>query len=215
MTQVGLRLRHAIGALALFVALPPTTVTRDATRAAEVSTAQVSPPSNDALPPELLKKLSVGVNLPPGGTAAVDVPLWESGSIVMARLETPAPAATTSTSAPRKRSKPLTSSEIGDLVAQQAARRKRPAIATFSLAVDGEVLPPIGTQSGARHDTFKSPNRPKPDRLLELTTGDDAGPLDEDLFDSEGNYNKHGIRVPLFKASGEDRFNLVYWLTRQ
>jgi hypothetical protein len=52
-------------------------------------------------------------------------------------------------------------------------------------------------------------------RLLEVTSGDKAGPLDEDLFASAGDYDKHSIRVPLFRASGEKRFNLLYWVTRQ
>jgi hypothetical protein len=110
--------------------------------------------TREALPSELLKRVSIDVSLRPGGTVQVQVPLWATGSIVMARLQTPALPTTPRAKTPSKRTKPVTSSEIGDLLARQVARQEHPAT-TFSLSVDGKILPPIRRLSGANHFVVK------------------------------------------------------------
>ncbi|MGD2152204.1 MAG: AbfB domain-containing protein [Gemmatimonadales bacterium] len=52
-------------------------------------------------------------------------------------------------------------------------------------------------------------------RLLLLTSGDSPGPLDANLFESAGDYNKFAIRVPVVKKGGNDQWSLVYIISRE
>jgi hypothetical protein len=52
-------------------------------------------------------------------------------------------------------------------------------------------------------------------RLLLLTSGDSPGPLDANLFQSAGDYNKFAIRVPVVQKGGNDQWSLVYIISRE
>jgi hypothetical protein len=52
-------------------------------------------------------------------------------------------------------------------------------------------------------------------RLLILTSGSSPGPLDANLFESEGEYNKFTIRIPVVRKGGNDQWSLVYIISRE
>jgi hypothetical protein len=53
------------------------------------------------------------------------------------------------------------------------------------------------------------------ERLLRATSGSSPGPLDQSLFESEGNYDRLSIRVPTIKSGGHSQWSLVYFILRQ
>jgi hypothetical protein len=52
-------------------------------------------------------------------------------------------------------------------------------------------------------------------RFLILTSGDSPGPLDANLFESAGEYNKFAIRVPVVRKGGNEQWSLVYIISRE
>jgi hypothetical protein len=53
------------------------------------------------------------------------------------------------------------------------------------------------------------------ERLLRATSGSSPGPLDQSLFESEGDYNRLSIRVPAIESSGHTQWSLLYFVTRK
>ncbi|GEM_PF-3066701 len=51
--------------------------------------------------------------------------------------------------------------------------------------------------------------------LLTLTSGTAPGPLDVNLFESAGEYNKYAIRVPVVRENGNRQWSLVYFISRE
>jgi len=51
--------------------------------------------------------------------------------------------------------------------------------------------------------------------LLTLTSGTAPGPLDVNLFESAGDYNKYAIRVPVVRKNGNRQWSLVYIISRE
>lgn len=52
-------------------------------------------------------------------------------------------------------------------------------------------------------------------RFMLLTSGDSPGPLDANLFESEGDYSKFAIRVPVVRKGGNEQWSLVYVISRE